>query len=141
MKNSKGASVMEVIGWIAAFLAILTFVLFQFEATKDKLWRFIRPSIYKMNEDLKSENEKLKKYYEVFTNHQKDLKEAMEEKPSLLIIGTGAHGAMNIPNETLEKLKEKNIDTVFAKTGEAVKIYNEELQANKNIIACLHLTC
>ena len=71
----------------------------------------------------------------------KDLKEAMEEKPSLLIIGTGAHGAMNIPNETLEKLKEKNIDTVFAKTGEAVKIYNEELQAKKNIIACLHLTC
>ena len=71
----------------------------------------------------------------------KDLKEAIEAKPSLLIIGTGAYGVMNIPNEILEKLKEKNIDTVFTKTGEAVKIYNEKLQENKSIIACLHLTC
>lgn len=71
----------------------------------------------------------------------KDLKEAIDAKPSLLIIGTGAYGVMSIPNETLEKLKEKNIDTVFAETGEAVKIYNEKPQKNKNIIACLHLTC
>ncbi len=71
----------------------------------------------------------------------KDLKEVIEAKPSLLIIGTGAYGVMNVPNETLKKLEEKNIDTVFAKTGEAVKLYNEKLQENKNIIACLHLTC
>ncbi|MBN1695228.1 hypothetical protein JW879_07505 [candidate division WOR-3 bacterium] len=71
----------------------------------------------------------------------KDLKEATEAKPSLLIIGTGAYGGMNIPNETLKKLEEKNIDTIFAKTGEAVKLYNEKIQATKKVIACLHLTC
>jgi hypothetical protein len=71
----------------------------------------------------------------------KDLKEAIDAKPSLLIIGTGAYGVMNIPDETLKILEEKNINTVYAKTGEAVKIYNEKLQENKNIIACLHLTC
>ena len=71
----------------------------------------------------------------------KDLKEVLEAKPYLLIIGTGAYGAMNIPDETLKKLEEKNIDTVFSKTGEAVKLYKEKLQENKNVIACLHLTC
>ncbi len=70
-----------------------------------------------------------------------DLKEVIEAKPNLIIIGTGAYGAMNIPRETLNKLKEKNINTVFAKTGEAVKLYNEKLQENINVIACLHLTC
>jgi hypothetical protein len=71
----------------------------------------------------------------------KDLKEAIDERPQLLIIGTGAYGVMNIPKETLMSLKEKNIETISAKTGEAVKIYNEKLQENKNIVACLHLTC
>jgi hypothetical protein len=71
----------------------------------------------------------------------KDLKEAIDAKPSLLIIGTGAYGVMHIPDETLKKLKEKNIDTVFVKTGEAVKLYNEKVRDNKNVIACLHLTC
>lgn len=71
----------------------------------------------------------------------KDLKEAIDAKPSLLIIGTGAYGAMNIPEETLQRLKENNIETVCTKTGEAVKIYNEKLPKNKNTVACLHLTC
>jgi len=71
----------------------------------------------------------------------KDLKEAIEAKPSILIIGTGAYGVMNVPNETLKKLEEMNIDTVFAKTVEAVKLFNEKLQKNQNVIACLHLTC
>jgi hypothetical protein len=71
----------------------------------------------------------------------KDLKEVIVAKPSLLIIGTGAYGAMNIPKETLQRLKEKNIETVSAKTGDAVKIHNEKLLENKNVIACLHLTC
>jgi hypothetical protein len=71
----------------------------------------------------------------------KDLKEAIEEQPSLLIIGTGAYGIMNIPNETLKGLEERNIDTVSIKTGEAVKLYNKKLKENKKVIACLHLTC
>ncbi len=71
----------------------------------------------------------------------KDLKEAIEAKPSLLIIGTGVYGVMKIPNKTLKKLEEKNIDTVIAKTEEAVKLYNEKIQENKKVIVCLHLTC
>ena len=71
----------------------------------------------------------------------KDLKDVIESAPNLLIIGTGAYGAMDIPKEILQKLKEKNIETVSAKTEEATKLYNEKLEENKNIIACFHLTC
>lgn len=70
-----------------------------------------------------------------------DLKEVIDAKPSLLIIGTGAYGIMNVPGETLQKLKEKNIETVSAKTEEAVRLYNKSIQKDKNTIACLHLTC
>jgi hypothetical protein len=70
-----------------------------------------------------------------------DLKEATKSNPNIIIIGTGAYGAMNVPEETLKKLKEQNIKTLTAKTADAVEIYNEYIQKNKNIIACLHLTC
>lgn len=70
-----------------------------------------------------------------------DLKEAIEVKPDLLIIGTGAYGAMSTPKETFQKLKEMNIETVSAKTDEAVRLYNENIKKDKKTIACLHLTC
>jgi len=71
----------------------------------------------------------------------RDLKKVIELSPSLLIVGTGAHGIMKVPEETLEKLKKKNINVILAKTGEAVELYNEKHKEEKNIIACLHLTC
>jgi hypothetical protein len=71
----------------------------------------------------------------------KDLEKIVEEKPNLLIIGTGAYGVMKVPNETLEGLKQKNIKPLLAKTGKAVAIYNEKIQNNEDVIACLHLTC
>jgi hypothetical protein len=71
----------------------------------------------------------------------KDLKEVINSNPTILIIGTGAYGAMDVPEETLEKLKEYNIETILAKTDEAVRLYNENQKKNKNAIACLHLTC
>lgn len=71
----------------------------------------------------------------------KDLEEVIKLNPTILIIGTGAYGVMNVPKETLEKLKEMNIETLTAKTADAVKIYNEYIQKKQNVIACLHLTC
>jgi hypothetical protein len=70
-----------------------------------------------------------------------DLKEVIKLNPTIIIIGTGAYGAMNVPEETLEKLEEQNIEILTAKTAAAVDIYNEYIQKKKNIIACLHLTC
>lgn len=71
----------------------------------------------------------------------KDLEKVIEEKPSLVIIGTGANGVMRVPEETLEGLKQKDIEPIVTKTGEAVKIYNEKTKKDEEVIACLHLTC
>jgi hypothetical protein len=71
----------------------------------------------------------------------KDLEEVIKLNPTILIIGTGAYGVMNVPAETLKILKEKNIETITAKTADAVELYNEYIQKKQNVIACLHLTC
>lgn len=70
-----------------------------------------------------------------------DLKEVIDLKPNLLIIGTGAHGIMRIPEKTIKELEKRDIKTIIEKTGEAVKLYNKKMQNNENVIACLHLTC
>ena len=71
----------------------------------------------------------------------KDLAKVIEFKPNLVIIGTGAQGIMKTPRETLKELKKYSIETITAKTEEAVKLYNKSIQNNKNVVACLHLTC
>ncbi len=71
----------------------------------------------------------------------RDLKNVVELHPSLLIVGTGAYGVMKVPEKTIKELKEIKIKVIIAKTGEAVKLYNEKHKEEKSIIACLHLTC
>ncbi len=66
-----------------------------------------------------------------------DLKEVIKKKPKKLIIGTGAHGMVVVPDETKEKLKEKGIDFEIVKTKEACELFNKE----KDVVAALHLTC
>jgi len=71
----------------------------------------------------------------------KDLEKAIDAAPNLIIIGTGSQGVMKVPEKTLKKLKELNIEVITARTPQAVKIYNEKEKNNENVIACLHLTC
>ncbi len=70
-----------------------------------------------------------------------DLNEVIEYNPDLLIIGTGAYGVMQVPDSTLESLRERDIKVKVLKTGEAVKNYNEGIEKGVNVVACLHLTC
>ncbi len=71
----------------------------------------------------------------------KDMEKVIEFKPSLVIIGTGAEGIMRVPQKTLKELNKIGVETTTEKTGEAVNIYNEKIQNNENVVACLHLTC
>ena len=66
-----------------------------------------------------------------------DLIEVLEEKPKKLIVGTGASGMVLVPNEVKEILTEKGIELVILKTEEACQRFNAE----KNVVAALHLTC
>ena len=69
-----------------------------------------------------------------------DLKEILIEKPTLLIIGTGAYGLMKVPLELIKYLEEKNIQIIVKKTKEACEEYNK-LYQTENVIAAFHLTC
>ena len=70
-----------------------------------------------------------------------DIKEIINKKPDVLIIGTGSFGLMKVPKELIEKIKSSGIKQVIVKkTGEAYTEYNKLYKTNK-IIAAFHLTC
>jgi hypothetical protein len=69
---------------------------------------------------------------------KQDLKKVIEYKPTLLIIGKGYYGRMNVPTELT---KELNFTIRSYKTGEAIKKYNKALNKEKRIAGAFHLTC
>jgi len=68
-----------------------------------------------------------------------DLASVIDEKPELLIVGTGYSGMMRVPAATVKSLEALGIRVITAKTGEAVELFNEEKTARK--AAAFHLTC
>ncbi len=72
--------------------------------------------------------------------HIDDLKEVLEAKPEILVVGTGAYGAMAVPYETEEYLKKRGIKLIAEKTKTACETFNR-LADQGNVIAALHLTC
>ncbi|RLG37477.1 hypothetical protein DRN79_03115 [Methanosarcinales archaeon] len=63
-----------------------------------------------------------------------------EEKPEILIVGTGKYGYMKIADETREYAAEKGVEIIAERTDEACRIFNE-LSSMKRVVAALHLTC
>ena len=71
-----------------------------------------------------------------------DIKEIINKKPDVLIIGTGYFGLMKVLNELIENIKLSGIKQVIVKkTGDACIEYNKLDEKNNDIIAALHLTC
>ncbi len=69
-----------------------------------------------------------------------DISEILNEKPDILVIGTGAYGFMKIPDNVKNFIKEKGIELVIERTEDACEIYNK-LSGKGRVIAALHLTC
>lgn len=67
-----------------------------------------------------------------------DLKEVIEFKPEVLIVGTGYNGRMAVPEEVKSFLEKEGIKTVALPTPQAVKVFNET-KAKK--VGAFHLTC
>ena len=79
--------------------------------------------------------------------HVEDLKDIVEVKPDILVIGTGAYGVMRVSRQIVAHLELKGIKVHAVRTGEAVDLFNE-LQSKTGrggkpevVIAALHLTC
>ncbi len=69
-----------------------------------------------------------------------DLKDVIDEKLPVLIIGTGFYGAMQVPEKTIDYLKSIGIDVYVHKSMEAVQLYNK-ISSERPTVAALHLTC
>jgi hypothetical protein len=69
-----------------------------------------------------------------------DLKDVLNAKPDVLIIGTGSFGVMKVPKETTDYLESKGIRIQAMRTGKAVDLFNGLLK-DEIVIAALHLTC
>ena len=70
-----------------------------------------------------------------------DIREVIDEKPEVLVVGTGASGVMRVLPETAKLLKERGIRLVADRTAQACTEYNKMVSEGKSVVAALHLTC
>ncbi len=78
------------------------------------------------------------------TSHEvilEDVGEAIEEKPEIVIFGTGSPGMMKVSDEVREKAKTMGIELIIEPTKEAIKKFNELKNSGKKIAGLFHLTC
>ena len=69
-----------------------------------------------------------------------DLNEVIQEKPEILVVGTGYFGSMKVLTDVEEYLKGKEIKLITQPTKDACNTFNL-LKSNKKVVAALHLTC
>ncbi|MFX0097520.1 MAG: Mth938-like domain-containing protein [Candidatus Hodarchaeota archaeon] len=69
-----------------------------------------------------------------------DIKEVIEAKPEILVVGTGYYGRMKILSETLEYLESNGIEITAKKTKDACEKFNQ-LSKSRKVVAAIHLTC
>lgn len=72
--------------------------------------------------------------------HVADIESAVEEKPEVLIVGTGKYGLLDVMPETKEYIESKGIELIVEPTEQACEIYNQ-VSKDKKTVAALHVTC
>lgn len=70
-----------------------------------------------------------------------DLREVIDFKPEVLIIGKGAYGVMDIPRDTREKIEKMGMELIVEKTRKATELFNKKLKEGKKVVGAFHLTC
>ena len=70
-----------------------------------------------------------------------DIRNVIDFKPEILVVGKGAYGFMQVTDEAKKLLAEKDIQLVAKKTDEACLVYNDLLKKKIKLVAALHLTC
>lgn len=70
-----------------------------------------------------------------------DLEQVLDFAPELLVVGTGAYGAMKVPDTTLQHLDTAGIAVAVMTTERACNRFNELIEQGLRVSAALHLTC
>jgi len=69
-----------------------------------------------------------------------DLKEVIQERPEILVIGTGYFELVKVSTDAKEHLKSMGIELVIQSTRDACNTFNN-LTSRRKVIAALHLAC
>ena len=69
-----------------------------------------------------------------------DIEEVVEEKPDILVVGTGVEEGMKVLPETKRYLEEQGIELITQATGKACQTYNQ-LCSSRKVVGAFHLTC
>lgn len=59
----------------------------------------------------------------------------------VLVLGTGASGQCDVPEETISYIKENGVELKMAQSKEATEIYNQLLDEGRKVVGAFHLTC
>jgi len=77
-----------------------------------------------------------------------DIQRALDQKPDLIVFGTGAYGVAKVPERTKREIEDRGIQLIIDKTEEAVKTFNiilreskREIGKEKKVIGLFHLAC
>ena len=82
---------------------------------------------------------------ETGTNHvpgiqQSDVQELLDHGAQIVVLSRGMKECLEVPRETLEFLKGRQIEAHVLPTAEAVQLYNQ-LAVNKPVGGVFHTTC
>ena len=69
-----------------------------------------------------------------------DIRDVVSEAPEVIIIGTGASGALAVPSGIEREVRAAGIELIVLHTREAIDKHNE-LTGSRHVVTCLHLTC
>jgi hypothetical protein len=72
--------------------------------------------------------------------HIEDIESVVNEKPEVLIVGTGKYGVLNVSAQTRAYIESHGIELIAEPTDRACELYNN-LSRTKKAVAALHLTC
>ncbi len=72
---------------------------------------------------------------------REDLESVLNKGPDVIIIGTGAQGAMLVPPEVRAYIEERCSEVHVAPTERACALHNELSVGTRRVVAALHLTC
>jgi len=71
-----------------------------------------------------------------------DLDAVWRQRPDVLVVGTGYHGRMRVPEETARWVREQGVDLIALPTTEAVERFNAlDAKGEGTVVAAFHLTC
>lgn len=106
--------------------------------------RFIRIDGRSYHNDVKIIGNKVKANWWRQAGHRldrADITDILENRPDILVVGTGYAGMMQVPASTREAIENQGIHIRIEKTASAVRAFNRLHREGRKVAGAFHLTC